>query len=144
MVDVRIERSAISPQREFRCLGGGKTSSAETCTEQTKMLLTLLGFLWALVVVAGRFSLPVLEACCSYQRPARYDEELEVTVAGQLLSAVRVRFEYEIVRATDRTAVATGNTVHATIDRAGRPCRLPDRVRGLFGAPASAQRLEEH
>jgi len=28
--------------------------------------------------------------------------------------------------------VATGRTLHASIDRSGRPCRLPDRVKGLF------------
>src|SRR6516162_5112594 len=31
----------------------GKTSTAETCTEQLTMLMTLLGFLWALLLLAG-------------------------------------------------------------------------------------------
>ena len=28
--------------------------------------------------------------------------------------------------------LATGHTVHATIDRQGRPVRMPDRVKDLF------------
>jgi acyl-CoA thioesterase FadM len=43
---------------------------------------------------------------------------------------VRVQFTYEIVRAADAAMLATGTTIHATLDRAGRPCRLPERVRG--------------
>jgi acyl-CoA thioesterase FadM len=48
------------------------------------------------------------------------------------MSPVRVAFSYEIVRATGEELLATGRTVHATLDRGGRPARLPDRVRGLF------------
>jgi acyl-CoA thioester hydrolase len=77
-------------------------------------------------------SLPVLEAHCDYQQPARYDDELEVRTEGELLSPVRVRFTYQIVRPADEKTLATGHTVHAALDRAGRPCRLPERVRGVF------------
>ncbi len=45
---------------------------------------------------------------------------------------MRVQFNYDIVRPADNLTLATGSTVHATLDRDGRPCRLPDRVRGLF------------
>ena len=51
---------------------------------------------------------------------------------GALLSPVRVQFDYEVVRPRDAATLATGHTVHATLDRDGRPCRLPDRVRTLF------------
>jgi acyl-CoA thioester hydrolase len=75
------------------------------------------------------YALPVIEARCTYREPAKYDDELEVRTTGALLSPVRVQFTYEIVRAADAALLATGTTIHATIDRAGRPCRLPDRVR---------------
>ncbi len=78
------------------------------------------------------FSLPVIEAHAEYRQPARYDDELEIRVAAELASPARVRFRYEIVRAGDTQILVTGHTVHATIDRDGRPCRLPDRVKGLF------------
>ena len=78
------------------------------------------------------YGLPVIEAHCSYRESARYDDELEVRTTGAMLSPVRVRFAYEIVRAADAATLATGTTVHATLDREGRPCRLPERVRRLF------------
>jgi len=81
---------------------------------------------------AEGFSLPVIEAHADYKQPARYDDELEIRVHGERFSPARVRFSYEIVRAADGTLLVTGHTVHATIDRDGRPCRLPERVKGLF------------
>ena len=78
------------------------------------------------------FQLPVIEAQCAYRAPARYDDELEIRTSGASVSPVRVQFAYEIVRSTDRTTIATGSTVHATLDRSGRPCRLPERVKSVL------------
>src|SRR5881392_3659446 len=76
--------------------------------------------------------LPVIEAHCEYRSPARYDDELVVKTSGGLLSPARVEFRYEIVRLADATVNAVGRTVHASIDAAGKPCRLPDHIKGLF------------
>jgi acyl-CoA thioester hydrolase len=81
---------------------------------------------------AEGLSLPVIEAHCDYKQPARYDDELDVRTTGELMSPVRVAFSYEVVRPADGELLATGRTVHATLDRTGRPSRLPDRVKGLF------------
>ncbi len=78
------------------------------------------------------FGLPVIEAHCTYRQSAKYDDEIEVRTTGEMLSPVRVKFSYEVVRAADAATLATGTTVHATLDRQGRPCRLPARVRGVF------------
>lgn len=78
------------------------------------------------------FSLPVVEAHCEYRQPARYDEELEIRTRAGLLSAVRVRFDYEVVRPSDDTVLAGGYTVHAALDAAGRPRRLPERISQLL------------
>jgi len=75
------------------------------------------------------YALPVIEAHCTYRQPAKYDDELEVRTTGTLLSPVRVQFAYEIVRTADAVVLATGTTIHATIDATGRPCRLPPRAR---------------
>ena len=81
---------------------------------------------------ADGYMLPVLEASCLYRQPARYDDELDVKTTGELVSPARVKFVYDVVRAADDLLLATGFTVHASIDRDGRPCRLPDRVRQLL------------
>ncbi len=78
------------------------------------------------------FMLPVIEAHCNYRQPARYDDEIEVRTTAELVSPIRVAFAYEVVRPADDTLLAEGRTVHAALDRDGRPCRLPERVRNLF------------
>jgi acyl-CoA thioester hydrolase len=81
---------------------------------------------------ADGYRLPVLEANCCYRQSAKYDDELDVRTTGALLSPVRVKFLYDVVRPIDDVVLATGYTVHASLDRGGRPCRLPDRVRQLL------------
>ena len=78
------------------------------------------------------FALPVIEAHCTYRESAKYDDEIEIRTRGEMLSPVRVRFSYEVVRQADAASLALGTTVHATLDRRGRPCRLPARVRTVL------------
>jgi len=94
-------------------------------------LLRTLGWSYREMEHAG-VSLPVIAAHCEYHRPARYDDELEVRTEGRVLSPVRMEFTYEVVRMDDGVVAATGRTVHATLDRAGRPCRLPEHVRKVL------------
>ena len=75
------------------------------------------------------FTLPVIEAHCTYRQSAKYDDDIDVRTTGEIVSAVRMKFTYEVVRAADGETLATGATVHATLDRNGRPCRVPGRVR---------------
>ena len=83
---------------------------------------------------AEGFSLPVVEAHCEYRASARYDDDLEIRTTGTLLSPVRLRFDYQVVRVGDQAAaLAAGHTVHAALDASGRPRRLPDRVRSVLG-----------
>ena len=77
-------------------------------------------------------TLPVIEARCEYLRSACYDDELEIHTAGALVSPIRVEFTYQVVRSADATLIATGRTVHASLDRDGRPRRLPDRVKAAL------------
>jgi acyl-CoA thioester hydrolase len=81
---------------------------------------------------AEGLSLPVIEAHAEYKQPARYDDELEIRVEAARVSPARVAFKYEVVRPADSQTLVIGHTVHVTVDRDGRPCRLPERVKGLF------------
>jgi len=76
---------------------------------------------------ADGVSLPVIHASCDYRLPARYDDELEIRTAGAVATHVRV---------ADGAVLVTGRTVHAALDRDGRPCRLPARVRTLLEGAA--------
>lgn len=81
---------------------------------------------------AEGIQLPVIEAHCEYRQGARYDDDVEIRTRGRQLSPVRVQFSYEAVRRADAALLATGHTVHATIDRDGRPVRMPLRIKELF------------
>jgi len=81
---------------------------------------------------ADGLSLPVTEAHCEYRLGARYDDELEIRTTARRVSPVRMAFDYEIERCRDRALIATGRTVHATLDRAGKPVRIPARVKELL------------
>src|SRR5512138_912424 len=50
--------------------------------------------------------LPVIEAHCEYERSARYDDEIEIRTRAQLLSPVRLRFDYELRRAGEDATLA--------------------------------------
>jgi acyl-CoA thioester hydrolase len=94
-------------------------------------LLRSLGWSYREMEHSG-VSLPVIEAHCEYHRPARYDDELEILTTGRLMSPVRMEFTYEVRRVEDGVRAASGRTVHASLDRSGRPCRLPARIREVF------------
>lgn len=94
-------------------------------------LLRSLGWSYREMESSG-VSLPVIEAQCAYHRPARYDDELEIHASGRRLSPVRMEFRYEVRHTRDGRVAATGRTVHAALDAAGRPCRLPARILEVF------------
>ncbi len=76
--------------------------------------------------------LPVVEAHCEFRAPALYDDNLEVSTRGLLLSRVRVEFQYEVRRRGDDALLAVGRTQHAATDPAGRPTRLPTEIRTML------------
>ena len=94
-------------------------------------LLRLTGWSYREMEADG-FALPVVEAHCEYRQSARYDDELEIVTTGALVSPVRVKFDYQVVRTSDGTTLAGGHTVHASLDTSGKPRRLPDRIRGFL------------
>src|SRR5688572_19084051 len=51
------------------------------------------------------YSLPVVEAHSEYRQSARYDDDLEIRTRGALLSPVRVRFDYAVVRSGEDTVL---------------------------------------
>ena len=94
-------------------------------------LLRLTGWSYREMEADG-FALPVVEAHCEYRQSARYDDELEIVTTAAIVSPVRVKFEYHVVRAADGATLAGGHTVHASLDTNGKPRRLPDRIRSFL------------
>lgn len=72
---------------------------------------------------AEGFFLPVVEVQAKYHRPALYDDTVTVITTMKEKPGVRITLDYEIRRGD--TLLVTGKTVHAFMDRQGRPTRPP-------------------
>ena len=73
--------------------------------------------------------MPVTEASCRYQAPARYDDLLDIETVVDEISYVQIRFAYRVLRRADGALLATGATRHAALGSDGRPKRIPEEVR---------------
>ena len=71
------------------------------------------------------FFLPVLEVYVKYSRPALYDDVLTIETTLAEKPTLKIRLAYEVRRG--ETLLAKGETVHAFIDRQGKPVRPPHR-----------------
>ena len=79
------------------------------------------------------FALPVVSASARYHAPARYDDELALETTLSEVRFSTVRMTYRLVRVTDESLIATGETRHACIGPDGRVVRLPQEFLKLLG-----------
>lgn len=89
---------------------------------------------------ASGYYLPVLEVSVKYVRPAQYDDTVRIVTTLAEKPTLRIRLSYQVFRGD--TLLATGQTLHAFIDREGRPVRPPRafaaKMDELFRPDASA------
>lgn len=77
--------------------------------------------------------LAVVDAHCRYHAPALYDDEI---ISEGRIAEVNPRmltFAYEIRNAETGRLLVTGETKHVFLDASGRPIRVPEKYRSLFG-----------
>ena len=79
---------------------------------------------------ADGYRLPVLEVSAKYFRPAVYDDTITIVTILREKLLLRIRLEYEVRRGDE--LLATGWTVHAFIDRDGKPVRPPAAAVAVF------------
>ena len=79
--------------------------------------------------------LVVAESYCRYKAPAYYDDELIVRTRVTELRRRSLRFGYEILRASDGTVIAEGETGHVVTDSNGRVRSLPAGFAELLLSP---------
>lgn len=92
-------------------------------------LLRELGLPYRDLEAQGYF-LPVLEVAVKYHKPAKYDDVLTVITTLRERPLLRINLEYEVRRGDER--LVTAKTVHAFIDRTGKPVRPPAAVLTVF------------
>lgn len=77
----------------------------------------------------AQVAMPVIDAHCSYKKPARYEDLLEVDIRVGELRTASMRFDYIVYRGTD--VLAEGYTRHAIIGPNGRPRAIPQFMKDL-------------
>lgn len=93
------------------------------------MLLKEMGLAYRQLEADG-YRLPVLEVSAKYLRPAVYDDTITIVTILREKPLLRIRLEYEVRRGDE--LLATGWTVHAFIDRDGKPVRPPAEAVAVF------------
>ncbi len=68
----------------------------------------------------------VVRAEVAFKRPARYDEEIDLTTTQLRQTHVKIEHEYAVRR--EGTLLATGKTTIACVGRDGRPMAIPDEI----------------
>lgn len=94
-------------------------------------MLKELGLAYRQLEVDG-YRLPVLEVSAKYIRPALYDDTLTIITTLREKPMLRIRLEYEVRRGEE--LLATGLSVHAFVDREGKPVRPPANAVEIFSA----------
>ncbi|MCS6775082.1 MAG: thioesterase family protein [Chloroherpetonaceae bacterium] len=89
---------------------------------------------------AGYF-LPVVEARCRYRAPARYDEEVTVTVHVVEHTRRTLRMGYRVTR--EATLLAEGETLQVLVGPDGRPRTFPPDLLQRFAPGVCAGGAQE-
>ncbi|MGB2629672.1 MAG: thioesterase family protein [Candidatus Omnitrophota bacterium] len=71
--------------------------------------------------------LPVVEACCRYRAPIRYDDLVTVETKLTEASKSRLTFEYEVKK--EAKVTTTGYTKHVFVNGSGKPIPIPENIK---------------
>lgn len=106
------------------------------------------GFAYREMEENDRAFLVVAESYCRYKAPAYYDDELIVRTHVTELRRRSVRFGYEVVRLSDGTIIAEGETGHVVTNADGRVISMPEHYRTALAsrpvAPPHGERVPEN
>lgn len=75
------------------------------------------------------YFLPAVEAHCRYLASSGYDDLLKIEVVVDQMKNSSLRFSYRIFNQSTGKNCCEGYTVHAFINSAKRPVRIPEEIR---------------
>jgi acyl-CoA thioester hydrolase len=102
-------------------------------------LLRQLGFRYRDMEVEDDCHIAVADLRVRYKAPARYDDEILVRTRIKNLRESLLHFGYDVVRASDGTLLAEGETTHIVVDRDFQRTALPEKYLAAFGRAAGRQ-----
>jgi len=95
-------------------------------------LLRQLGFSYREMEAQECCFIAVVDARCRYRAPARYDDEIVVRTYLKNVRESLIHFAYELLRPSDGTLLAEGETTHIVTDRDMRTVAIPEKYVKAF------------
>lgn len=95
-------------------------------------MLRQLGFTYSEMEKQDGTHIAVVEVRCRFKAPALYDDSVVVRTRLLNVRDSLLHFGYEILRETDSTLLAEGETVHIVVDAGFKKIALPDKYRQRF------------
>jgi acyl-CoA thioester hydrolase len=97
-------------------------------------LMRALGIEYKRMEIEDDCHIVVVDVRCRYHASARYDEVLRVRTRIVESRNRSIRFSYEILRDSDQTLLAAGETLHVICGSNGKPKLLPEKYRVILGS----------
>ena len=95
-------------------------------------LLRQLGFSYREMERQDGCFIAVVDARCRYKAPARYDDEVLIRTRLKSARESLVHFTYEVVRESDGTLLAEGETTHIVTDAEMKIRTIPEKYLTTF------------
>ena len=76
--------------------------------------------------------LPVIESFCQYKKGAQFDKLINVKCIVNETPKAKIKIEYIVNNIENDEILVTGYTIHAFINKNGKPCRAPQNFVNLF------------
>ena len=95
-------------------------------------LLRQLGFQYSEMEQKDNCHIPVVDLRVRYKAPAQYDDEIVVRTQIKNVRSSLLHFSYEVFRESDRTLLATGETMHIIVDDNLERKALPEKYMQAF------------
>ncbi|MEO6120057.1 MAG: thioesterase family protein [Terriglobales bacterium] len=76
----------------------------------------------------------VVDVRCRFKSPAFYDDEIIIRTTLKNVRGSMLHFTYEVVRASDQTLLAEGETNHITVNSKFEKVTLPEKYAAAFAA----------
>jgi acyl-CoA thioester hydrolase len=95
-------------------------------------LLRQLGFQYSEMETQDNCHIPVVDLRVRYKSPALYDDEIVVRTRIKNVRSSLLHFSYEVFRESDRTLLATGETIHIIVNNRLERTTLPEKYMQAF------------
>jgi acyl-CoA thioester hydrolase len=95
-------------------------------------LLRQLGFTYKEMESEDQCRIAVADVKCRYKAPAMYDDEIIIRTNLKNVRESLIHFGYEVLRASDRTLLAEGETTHIVVGHDMQKKALPEKYLAPF------------